>query len=81
MHKIGVIQMIQMNDEELQYFIEEVVQKLAAPQVQEDTAPKVNKENLPNNSIDSQDEPREVTPVVKANVPLTVRVEHTSQYI
>ncbi len=70
-----------MNDEELQYIIEEVVQKLAAPQVKEDTAPKVNKENVSINSIDTHDEPGEVPPVVKANVPLAVKVEHTSQYI
>lgn len=37
--------------------------------------------NLPINSTDTQDEPREVGPVVNADVPLAVKGEHTSQYI
>ncbi len=74
--------MIQMNDEELQYIVDEVVQKIATPQVVEDKpAHNSTKEHIPINSIDTQDEPREVVPVVKANVPLAVKVEHTSQYI
>ncbi len=59
MHKIGVIEMIQMNDEELQYIIDEVIEKKKAPQVEESTAHNSTKENLPINSIDTQDEPVE----------------------
>ncbi len=71
-------------EDELNHILQDI--KITTPQVVEDKqedhpAPKVNNETLPINSIDTQDEPREVPPVVKANEPLAVKVEHTSKYI
>ncbi len=71
-------------EDELNHILQDI--KIATPQVVEDKqedhpAPKVNNENSSINAIDTQDELREVVPVVKANVPLAVKVEHTSQYI
>lgn len=57
-----MIKMIDVEDE-LNHILQEI--KIDPPQVvEDDPAPKVNNENLPINSIDTQDEPVELEPLI-----------------
>ncbi len=58
-------------EDELNHILQDI--KITTPQVQENTAPKVKKENVPINSIDTQDEPIELAPLVDEGQNTTIQ--------